>query len=295
MECRISLEPAADAVSVASAKPPFLFELPPRVGREKMEETQNQPVSMYPAEISSYMVNTGTWGRIPMYLVIPECVKEPADVIFYIHGAGWVFGSFHTHEKLVRELAARTGCIVVFPEYSRSPEVRYPVAVEQCFSVLFYLQQMLSSIGINMNPDTLTVAGDSVGGNMAIAMTLMTKYRRGPKIQKQLLYYPVTNACFDTGSYCEFAEGYYLYREGMKWFWNQYAPNPRDRSQITVSPLLAACERSLRQSPALRRRLRHRGPLPGHDTRFRHAPLPGPDQRLPRRHGPFHVLDLQSE
>ncbi|MBS5064834.1 MAG: alpha/beta hydrolase [Hungatella hathewayi] len=242
MECRISLEPAAEAVSAASAKPPLIFELPPSVGREKLEETQNQPVSMYPAEISSYMVNTGTWGRIPMYLVIPECVREPADVIFYIHGAGWVFGSFHTHEKLVRELAARTGCMVVFPEYSRSPEARYPVAIEQCFSVLFYLQQMLSSIGINMNPDTLTVAGDSVGGNMAIAMTLMTKYRRGPKIQKQLLYYPVTNACFGTGSYCEFAEGYYLYREGMKWFWNQYARNPRDRSQITASPLLAACE-----------------------------------------------------
>ena len=86
MECRISLEPAAEAVSAASAKPPLIFELPPSVGREKLEETQNQPVSMYPAEISSYMVNTGTWGRIPMYLVIPECVREPADVIFYIHG-----------------------------------------------------------------------------------------------------------------------------------------------------------------------------------------------------------------
>lgn len=242
MKCRISLEPAAEMVSEASSKPPFIFELPPETGRQMLEETQDQPVFMYPAEIASYMVNTGTWGRIPMYLVTPECVKNPADVIFYTHGAGWVFGSFHTHEKLVRELAARTGCIVVFPEYSRSPEVHFPVAVEQCFSVLFYLQQMLDGLGIAINPDTMTVAGDSVGGNLAIVMTLLAKYRGGPKIQKQLLYYPVTNACFDTETYCEFAEGYYLYRQGMKWFWDQYAPNLRDRTQVTVSPLCAACE-----------------------------------------------------
>ncbi len=242
MKCRISLEPAAEMVSEASSKPPLIFELPPKAGREALEEAQNQPVNMYPAKVDHYMVNTGTWGRIPMYLVTPECVKNPADVIFYIHGAGWVFGSFHTHEKLVRELAARCGCIVAFPEYTRSPEVRYPVAMEQCFSVLFYLQQMLGELGIAMNPDTLTVAGDSVGGNMTIAMTLLAKYRGGPKIQKQLLYYPVTNACFDTGSYCEFADGYYLYREGMKWFWDQYAPSLRDRNQITASPLCATCE-----------------------------------------------------
>lgn len=242
MECRISLEPAALEVSEASSKPPLIFELPPKEGRQILEDAQSEPVCMYPAEVRCETVNTGTWGRIPLYLVIPECVKNPADVIFYIHGAGWVFGSFHTHEKLVKELAARTGCIVVFPEYSRSPEVHFPVAIEQCFSVLFYLQQMLEGIGININPDSLTVAGDSVGGNMTIAMTLLAKYRGGPTIQKQLLYYPVTNACFDTDSYCVFAEGYYLYRKGMMWFWNQYAPSLHDRNQITVSPLRATCE-----------------------------------------------------
>ena len=100
-----------------------------------------------------------------------------------------------------------------------------------------------------MNPGTFTVAGDSVGGNMATVMTLMSKFRKGPFIQKQLLYYPVTNACFDTCSYNEFAAGYYLYRAGMQWFWNQYAPCRKDRGQITASPLRASAEQ-LRGLPA---------------------------------------------
>lgn len=188
------------------------------------------------------MINTGKWGTVPVYIVSPMNVSNPSDVIFYIHGAGWVFGSFHTHEKLVRELLARTGCILVFPEYSRSPEARYPVAIEQCYDVLCKLSELLKQKGFRINPNTLTVAGDSVGGNMAIAMTLMAKTRKGPQIQKQLLYYPVTNACFSTDSYLEFAEGYYLYREGMMWFWNQYSLSNRDRNSITASPLRAKPE-----------------------------------------------------
>lgn len=122
------------------------------------------------------------------------------------------------------------------------PEVRYPVAIEQCYSVLCQLQELLCRQGFRMNLNTLTVAGDSVGGNMTIAMTLMAKDRSGPYIQKQLMYYPVTNACFCTGSYNQFAKDYYLYREGMMWFWNQYAPSNYDRNQITASPLRAETE-----------------------------------------------------
>lgn len=218
MECRISLEPEAAEVSAANSKPPLIFQMPPRKGREVLEEAQSAPVCMYPADVRKIAVDTGKWGEIPVYIVFPEQISSPANVIFYIHGAGWVFGSFHTHEKLVRELAARTNSILVFPEYSRSPEARYPVAIEQCYDVLGRLPSILEEAGICMNPCTLTVAGDSVGGNMAIAMTIMAKERREPYIQKQLLFYPVTNACFCTDSYRQFAKGYYLYREGMMWF-----------------------------------------------------------------------------
>ena len=239
MERAVQLEPAAEKVSDASMKCPKIYQLPVTEGREKLEETQNTPVYMYPAKIEASMVMTRNWGRIPVYFVTPECVSSPVHVIYYIHGAGWVFGSFHTHEKLVRELAARTGCVVVFPEYARSPEARYPIAVEQCYSILTMLPDLISRMGYKMNSDTLTVAGDSAGGNLAIAMTLKAKYNRGPRIQKQLLYYPVTNACFDTESYCCFANGYYLDKAGMKWFWDQYTVSERERNQILVSPLRA--------------------------------------------------------
>lgn len=242
MKRNVILEPEAEAVCDAAAIPPRIYQLPPAQGREVLEKAQDSPVYMYPAQIDSMMVNTGTWGRIPLYVVIPHTIRKPENVIFYIHGAGWVFGSFHTHEKLVRELAARTGCIVVFPEYSRSPEARYPTAIEQCYSVLCQLNEIIWHVGYKMNRNTLTIAGDSVGGNMTIAMTLLAKDRKGPRIHKQLMYYPVTNACFNTESYCEFAEDYYLYRDGMIWFWNQYTMSRRDRNEITASPLRACIE-----------------------------------------------------
>ncbi|MCC8024690.1 MAG: alpha/beta hydrolase [Clostridium sp.] len=237
MRSCVPLEPQAEAVCEENSRPPLIFELPPAQGRMALEKAQDSPVYMYPAGVSRTMINTGRWGSIPVYLVNPGNITGPANVIFYIHGAGWVFGSFHTHEKLVRELAARTNSLIIFPEYSRAPEARYPIANEQCYSVMCMAPELVRSMGLTMNPSTFTVAGDSAGGNMAIAMTLMAKFRKGPAIQKQLLYYPVTNACFDTGSYCEFAEGYYLYRAGMIWFWNQYAPSGKDRNQITASPL----------------------------------------------------------
>lgn len=239
---RISLEPEAVEVCEASSVPPLIFQLPPCQGREVLEKAQSTPVCMYPAQIRDTMADTGEWGKVKVFAVNPESIGCPANVIFYIHGAGWVFGSFHTHEKLVRELAVRTGSVVIFPEYARSPEARYPVAVEQCYSVLCMLPELAAQMGFEMNPGTLTVAGDSVGGNMAIAMTILSKYRQGPRIQKQLLYYPVTNACFQTCSYRQFAADYYLYRAGMMWFWNQYTRSEQARNLITVSPLRAGLE-----------------------------------------------------
>ena len=154
-----------------------------------------------------------------------------------------MFGSFHTHEKLVRELAARTNSLVVFPEYSRSPEAKYPVAIEQCYFLLSRIWEITGERCSHLRRETLTVAGDSVGGNMAIAMSLMAQSRNGPEIQKQLLYYPVTNACFDTPSYRQFAVNYYLYRAGMEWFWRQYTTCEADRAQITASPLRSNLDR----------------------------------------------------
>lgn len=237
----VPLELAAEAVCNQSSVPPLIFQLPLVQGRRVLEEAQDTPVYKYPADISSDCVNTGMWGSIPVYFILPRCEKI-RNVIFYIHGAGWVFGSFHTHEKLVRELSARTDSLVVFPEYSRSPEAKYPTAIEQCYFILSHIKEITGDRFLVPDCTTLTVAGDSVGGNMAVAMVLMSAMRHGPDIHKLLLYYPVTNACFDTPSYHKFAVDYYLYREGMKWFWRQYTTSVEERKQITASPLRAGMD-----------------------------------------------------
>lgn len=246
---RISLEKSAIEFSDANAPHPRIYELPPEEGRALLEKVQESPVDKLPVDIEDLTVDTGQWGSINVRFVRPEGNTDKLPVIFYIHGAGWVFGSAQTHDKLIRELAVRTNSVVVFPEYSRSPEAKYPTAIEQSYAVLQKLSELAESKGLDLSE--LAVAGDSVGGNMATVMTILTKERQGLPIQKQLLFYPVTDANFTTDSYQEFAENYFLTKEGMKWFWDQYTTDDSERSEITASPLRATSEELADLPPAL--------------------------------------------
>lgn len=246
---RISLEKAAIEFSDANAPHPRIYELPPEEGRALLEKVQESPVDKLPVDIEDLTVDTGQWGSINVRFVRPEGNTDKLPVIFYIHGAGWVFGSAQTHDKLIRELAVRTNSVVVFPEYSRSPEAKYPTAIEQSYAVLQKLSELAESKGLDLSE--LAVAGDSVGGNMATVMTILTKEGQGLPIQKQLLFYPVTDANFTTDSYQEFAENYFLTKEGMKWFWDQYTTDDSERSEITASPLRATSEELADLPPAL--------------------------------------------
>ncbi|ENZ5545675.1 alpha/beta hydrolase [Enterococcus hirae] len=246
---RISLEKAAIEFSDANAPHPRIYELPPEEGRALLEKVQESPVDKLPVDIEDLTVDTGQWGSINVRFVRPEGNTDKLPVIFYIHGAGWVFGSAQTHDKLIRELAVRTNSVVVFPEYSRSPEAKYPTAIEQSYAVLQKLSELAESKGLDLSE--LAVAGDSVGGNMATVITILTKERQGLPIQKQLLFYPVTDANFTTDSYQEFAENYFLTKEGMKWFWDQYTTDESERSEITASPLRATSEELTDLPPAL--------------------------------------------
>ncbi|WP_165005279.1 MULTISPECIES: alpha/beta hydrolase [unclassified Enterococcus] len=237
---RISLEKEAVSFSDANAPHPRIYELDPEEGRALLEKVQDSPVSKALVDIEDMLIDTGEWGKINVRFVRPESNIEKLPVIFYIHGAGWVFGSAETHDKLVRELAVRTNSVVVFPEYSRSPEAKYPTAIEQNYSILQQLGNLAKTKNLDLN--YLTVAGDSVGGNMATVMTLLTKKRHGLPIHKQLLYYPVTDASFDTDSYHEFSENYFLTKEGMIWFWDQYTTDQNERAEITASPLRASLD-----------------------------------------------------
>ena len=233
----VVLEPEAQALVQATAEHPFLFELPPDDGRTVLEDLQSGDVTVPVVEVWDIDVPGGPRGTVPVRVLRPEGRTDALPVILYIHGAGWVFGSTHTHDRLIRELCAGTGCAVVFPSYALSPEACYPTAIEENYAVLTWVAGHGAEIGVDTS--RIAVAGDSVGGNMAAVMTIMAKERSGPALAAQLLFYPVTDASFDTTSYLEFAEGFYLRRDGMQWFWDQYSRDPDERRQPTASPLRA--------------------------------------------------------
>ncbi|WP_030516713.1 alpha/beta hydrolase [Nocardia sp. NRRL WC-3656] len=245
----VSLEPAAQEFVDATSQPPFLYQLPPEEGRKAVDSVQDSPIEKPAIDEEWITVEGGPTGSVRARIVKPRGVTDILPVIVYTHGAGWVFGDAHTHDRLVRDLAVGVHAAVVFPEYDRSPEVRYPVANEQSYRVA----QWVCSNGAEKGLDTtrIAIAGDSVGGNMAIALTLMAKERGDVSFVQQVLFYPVTDANFDTPSYERFAEGYFLTREGMRWFWDQYTTSEADRAQITASPLRATTEQLAGLPPAL--------------------------------------------
>jgi len=245
----LSLEPQAQAFVDATSEPPFLYQLTPEEGRKAVDGVQDSAIWKPEVDEEWIEIEGGPTGTVKARIVKPKGADETLPVILYTHGAGWVFGDAHTHDRLVRDLAHGVGAAVVFPEYDRSPEVHYPVANEQSYAVAQWVTAHGAEKGLNAS--RLAVAGDSVGGNMAIALTLMAKERGDVRFAQQVLFYPVTDAAFDTPSYREFAEGYFLAREGMKWFWDQYTTSEEDRAQITASPLRASIEQLTGLPPAL--------------------------------------------
>ncbi|MFF8932223.1 alpha/beta hydrolase [Streptomyces longwoodensis] len=243
------LEPAAQAFAEATANPPYLFDLGPVEGRKAVDEVQSGDITKPEADEEWVTVDGGPTGTVRARIIKPRGATGTLPVILYIHGAGWVFGNAHTHDRLVRELAVGANAAVVFPEYDLSPEARYPVAIEQNYAVAQWIVREGAAKGLDAT--RLAVAGDSVGGNMSAALTLMAKERGDVPLVQQVLFYPVTDASFDTPSYHQFATGYFLRRDAMQWFWDQYTTDETERAQITASPLRATVEQLTGLPPAL--------------------------------------------
>jgi acetyl esterase len=248
-EVKVTLERAAREFAEATALPPYLFDLGPAAGRAVVNEVQDRPVAKPPVDIQDITVPGGPSGAVAVRILRPKNARATLPVIVYVHGAGWVFGNRHTHDRLIRELAVGTGAAVVFPDYSLSPEAKYPTAIEECYAVASWVASQGAEHGLDAS--RLAVAGDSVGGNIAIALTLIAAERHGVSFRQQVLFYPVTDASFDTGSYQEFATGYFLRRDAMQWFWDQYTTDLQERSHATASPLRASDQQLAALPPAL--------------------------------------------
>jgi acetyl esterase len=217
---------------------PPIFTLSPAEARSVLVQAQSIPVGSPSAKIEDTAFPVGPTGSVPVRIVRPADAVGVLPAVIYIHGGGWILGDRNTHDRLVREIAVGVGAAVVFVNYDRSPEACYPVAIEQAYAATCYTID--HSADLHIDPSRLAVVGDSVGGNMSAALTLMARERRGPKIVFQVLFYPVTDADFETASYTRFAEGPWLTKRAMQWFWDAYLPDPAARKQPTATPLNAS-------------------------------------------------------
>lgn len=186
---------------------------------------------------------------IKLHIVRPAGSKGALPAFMFFHGGGWVLGDFPTHERLVRDLVVNSGAAAVFVDYTPSPEAGYGVAIKQAYAAT----QWVAANGkqIQVDGSRLAVAGNSVGGNMAAVVALMAQQQGQPKLRAQILLWPVTDANFDNGSYNQFAEGHFLTRNMMKWFWDNYTTDAAARKEITASPLQANLAQLKDLPPAL--------------------------------------------
>lgn len=229
------LEAEAKALTEATAPHPRIYELPPEEGRQILRDLQaGEGVSRPEVDEEWVTVDAGTWGQVRTRIIRPKGATGPLPVVFYIHGAGWVFGDDVTHDRLFRELVVGANAAGVFPVYENAPEARYPMQVEQNYAVGQWVAEHGAAHGLDVS--RIAVIGESVGGCMSTVFAQMNKDRGGMTLAAQVLLYPVVDADFDRPSYLQFADGWYLTREGMEWFWDKYADAPQ-RSENYAAPI----------------------------------------------------------
>jgi acetyl esterase/lipase len=187
--------------------------------------------------------------RIRLTIVRPASAKGTLPAFMFFHGGGWVLGDYPTHARLIRDLVVNSGAVAVYVDYTPSPEAHYPVAINQAYAATRWVAE--NGKEIDVDGTRLAVAGNSVGGNMAAVVALMAKDKGTPKLRFQALLWPVTDASFETGSYGQFAQGHFLTKPMMQWFWDSYTTDAKQRAEIYASPLRASTEQLKGLPPAL--------------------------------------------
>lgn len=176
-----------------------IYELSPKDARQVLSDLQAAEVTKLPADLEDLTIQAGPEGQVSIRIVRPKGSKENLPAVMYFHGGGWVLGGKDTHDRLVREIANGANAAVVFVNFTPSPEAKYPTPIEEAYAATKYIAE--KGKDLNLDTSKLVLAGDSVGGNMVAAVLLLAKERGGPNIAYQVLFYPVTDANFDTPSY----------------------------------------------------------------------------------------------
>ncbi len=248
-----TIEPATqkfiDAVSAAGGPP--IYTLAPDAARAVLAGAQSgdTPRPEADAEDRILPVGPGPSNKTRVRIVRPAGSTARLPALVYAHGGGWVLGDARTHDLLIRRLATAARCAVIFVDYDRAPEARFPVALEQVYAVAKHAATHADDL--NIDAERIAIGGDSAGGQLAAAAAMLAKERKGPNLVAQILFYPVTDAALDTPSYAEFAEGPWLTKPAMRWFWDSYLPDAAARADPLASPLRAPLDRLQGLPPAV--------------------------------------------
>jgi acetyl esterase/lipase len=235
------------ALNSGNGKP--MEQLSPAEARKILVDAQNSVAVDYSGIEESERMITQDGENVKIHITRPIGAGHNTPVFIFVHGGGWVLGDYPTHRRLVRDLVVESGAVAVFPDYTPSPEARYPTAIHQIYATVKWVSEHGSEIQVNGK--NLAVVGNSVGGNMTASVVLMAKEKAGPAIQLQAMLWPVTDANFETSSYKELGEGRFLTRNMMIWFWDNYLPDKKARKEIYASPLQASSEQLKGLPPAL--------------------------------------------
>ncbi|CDY79109.1 FIG00453767: hypothetical protein [Caballeronia glathei] len=235
-------------VEINKDSSPF-WELPQPKPQDILTDLQNQtPVDMSGVTTSERTI-TANGRTVKLYIMKPEHIRGESGVLLFIHGGVWIVGNFANHRRLLRDLVVGSGQVGVFVEYTPLPQARFPTQLEESYAALTWVASHANEFGADGS--RIAVVGNSVGGNMAAALPIMAKERKGPKIRYQALLIPATDASVDTDSYHAFGTGRFLARAFMQYGWDLYAPNPETRDNPYVSPLRASTEELAGLPPAL--------------------------------------------
>ncbi|WP_444926219.1 alpha/beta hydrolase [Microbulbifer sp. TRSA002] len=233
------------ALAQGGGKP--IEQLSPKDARAVLVGAQ-EGAQLPPAEVNKKTI-TVNGEKLELTIVKPKNTRGQIPAFMYFHGGGWVLGDYPTHERLIRDLVQRSGAAAVYVDYTPSPEAKYPTAINQAYAATQWVAENGEKIGVDGS--RLAVAGNSVGGNMAAVVALMAKEKGTPDLQFQLLLWPVTDANFNNASYKQFAQDHFLTRDMMKWFWDNYTTDPKQRNEIYASPLRASKSQLVGLPPAL--------------------------------------------
>jgi acetyl esterase len=177
----------------------------------------------------------GPDGSLRVRIITPlGAGPEPRPVMVYFHGGGWVLGNIESHEGVCRALANAAGVTVVSVDYRLAPEHKFPAAALDAYAAVIWVAASAQEFGAD--PTRIIVAGDSAGGNLAAVACLMARDHRGPSLAYQVLIYPITDFNLERTSYQECAQGFFLTRAEMAWYWDHYVKTPDDRRHPYASP-----------------------------------------------------------